>query len=117
MPSRNGQLLLFDAFPLLGSFALELLGGRRVGMMDSASGSAQTLTIWPRFPPSVTIASVIFSQGFWFAGSLVLAPFALPFLINPTPHSDSVPRGAPSREFHAEEIWTSSGFVSSVFFT
>jgi hypothetical protein len=36
----------------------------------------------PRFPPSMTIASAIFPQDFWLAGSLVLAPFAFGFLIS-----------------------------------
>ena len=46
------------------------------------AGSEQTLTTCPRFPPSITMASAIFSQGFWLAGSLVLAPFAFGFLIS-----------------------------------
>jgi len=64
----------------------------------------------------MTIASAIFSQGYSLAGSLVLAPFVFGFLI-----SNSIyrfrPRGAPSREFHAAEIWISCGLVSRVFFT
>src|SRR6266704_847262 len=64
----------------------------------------------------MTMASAIFSQGFWLAGSLVLAPFAFGFLISTSTYRFR-PKGAPSREFHAAEIWTSCGLVSRVLFT
>src|ERR1700686_3119955 len=50
------------------------------------------------------------------AESLVLTPFALGFLISNSTYR-FLPRGAPSREFHAAEIWISCGLVSRVFFT
>src|ERR1700693_5346478 len=37
MASRNGQFLLFDALPFLCPLPLDLLRGRRVGMVDAAS--------------------------------------------------------------------------------
>src|SRR5208282_6665903 len=37
MASRNGQFLLFDALPFLRPLPLDLLRGRRVGMVDAAS--------------------------------------------------------------------------------
>src|SRR5258707_10017771 len=37
MASRNGQFLLFDAFPFFRPFPLDLLRRRRVRMMDAAS--------------------------------------------------------------------------------
>src|ERR1035438_2779899 len=37
MASRNGQFLLFDALPFLGPLPLDLLRGRRVGMVGAAS--------------------------------------------------------------------------------
>src|SRR5208282_2678522 len=37
MASRNGQFLLFDALPFLRPLPLDLLGRRRVGMVDAAS--------------------------------------------------------------------------------
>src|SRR5208282_4142607 len=86
------------------------------GWWTRQAGSAQTLTTCPRFPPSMTMASAIFSQGFWLAGSLVLAPFAFGFLISNSTYRFR-PRGAPSREFHAAEIWISCGLVSRVFLT
>jgi hypothetical protein len=47
---------------------------------------------------------------------LVLAPFAFGFLISNSTYRFR-PKGAPSREFHAAEIWMSCGLVSRVFFT
>ncbi len=72
MASCNGQFLLFDAFPFLCPLPLDLLRRRRVGMMDTTGGSAQTLTTWPRLPPSMTMASAIFLHGFWLADSFVV---------------------------------------------
>src|SRR5260370_33132548 len=69
-----------------------------LGWWMRQAGSAQTLTTCPRLPPSMTIASAIFSQGFWLAGSLVLAPFAFGFLISNSTYRFR-PKGAPSREF------------------
>src|SRR5207244_11727852 len=54
--------------------------------------------------------------GFWLAVSLVLAPLAFGFLISNSTYRFR-PSGAPSREFHAAEIWISCGLVSRVFFT
>src|SRR5260370_4444929 len=87
-----------------------------LGWWMRQAGSAQTLTTCPRLPPSMTMASVIFSHGFWFAESLLPAPFGLAFLISNSMYRFR-PRGAPSREFHAAEIWISCGLVSRVFFT
>ena len=53
-----------------------------LGWWTRQAGSTQTLTTCPRLPQSITMASAIFSHGFWFAASLVLAPFALGFLIS-----------------------------------
>src|SRR5437016_2686346 len=64
----------------------------------------------------MTMASAIFSQGFWLAGSLVFAPIAFGFLISNSTYRFR-PRGVPSLEFHAAEIWISFGLVSRVFFT
>src|SRR5579872_971598 len=50
------------------------------------------------------------------AESLVLSPFAFGFLISNSTYRFR-PKGAPSREFHAAEIWISCGLVSRVFFT
>jgi hypothetical protein len=47
-----------------------------MGWWMRQAGSAQTLTTCPRLPPSMTMASVIFSPGFWQADTLLLAPFA-----------------------------------------
>src|SRR5208282_3460969 len=58
----------------------------------------------------------IFSQGFWLVGSLALDPFAFGFLISNSTYRFR-PKGAPSREFHAAEIWMSCGLVSRVFLT
>jgi len=87
-----------------------------LGWWMRQAGSEQTLTTCPRLPPSMTMASAIFSHGFWLADSLVLAPFAFGFLISNSTYRFR-PKGAPSREFHAAEIWISSGLVSTVFFT
>jgi hypothetical protein len=57
----------------------------------------------------------MFSQGFWLAVSLVLAPFAFGFLISNSTYRLR-PKGAPSRELHAAEIWISCGLVSRVLF-
>jgi hypothetical protein len=54
--------------------------------------------------------------GFWLAGGLLLAPFALGFLISNSTYRFR-PRGAPSREVDAAEIWISCGLVSRVFLT
>src|SRR5437879_9134637 len=53
-----------------------------LGWWVRQAGSAETLTTCPRFPPSMTMASDILSHGFWFAGSLVVAPFGLGFPIS-----------------------------------
>src|SRR6204780_3473195 len=87
-----------------------------LGWWVRQAGSAQTLTTCPRLPPSMTMASVILSQGFWTAEGLLLAPFGLGFLISNSTYRFR-PRGAPSREFHAAEIWISCGLVSRVSFT
>jgi hypothetical protein len=46
----------------------------------------------------------------------VLAPFGLGFLISNSTYWFRA-KGAPSREFHAAEIWISCGLVSRVFVT
>src|SRR5271157_2376729 len=91
-------------------------GEGELGWWTRQAGSAQTFTTCPRLPPSMTMASAIFSQGFWLVGSLARAPFAFGFLISNSTYRFR-PRGAPSREFHAAEICISCGLVSKVFFT
>jgi hypothetical protein len=85
-------------------------------MVDAASWIGTNLDNLTALTPSMTMASAIFSQGFWLAGSLVLAPFALGFLISNSKYRFR-PKGAPSREFHAAGIWISCGLVSRVFLT
>ncbi len=56
------------------------------------------------------------STGHWHTALAEIAPFAFGFLISNSTYRFR-PRGAPSREFHAAEIWISCGLVSRVFFT
>ena len=46
----------------------------------------------------------------------MLVPLVLAFLISNSTYRFR-PKGAPSREFHADEIWISCGLVSRVFDT
>jgi len=63
MANRNCQLLFLDPLSFLGSLSLDLLRRRRVGMVDAANWIGTTLTTCPRLPPSMTMASAIFSHG------------------------------------------------------
>jgi hypothetical protein len=75
-------------------------GEGMLGWWMGQAGSTQTLTTCPCLPPSITTASAILSHGFWFAGSLVLAPFGLGFLISNSiliPSQGSAFAGIPRR--------------------
>jgi len=63
-------------------------------MVYTTSGICTNLDDLTALPAVLTMASAIFSQGFWLAGRLLLEPFAFGFLISNSAYRFR-PRGAP----------------------
>ena len=87
--SRGGRLLSFSRgrkrekeFVCAGVMIAEECSYAHLTNTLAGLGSAQTLTVCPRLPPSMTMASAILSQGFCAVGSFAAVPLAFAFLIS-----------------------------------